>query len=386
MGTDELILIAVIAVRLCVPLFIPRFPLPAIVVCLVVDAADQSIFQQYTDLSLDSYQGYDKALDIYYLSIAYLSTIRNWTDPFAYRTAQFLWYYRLVGVFLFELTDTRALLMVFPNTFEYFFIAYEAVRLMWDPKRLTHRQVIGTAAFIWIFIKLPQEWWIHVAQLDFTDVMKQDVLGVPTDTSWADAFSQNLWFIALILVVAIVLFVVGRRAARRLPPHDWPLSVDVDAHPDGRAATPGAHTAPPSARGTSIDLWHIVEKVVLVSLMVSIFVMVLPGSDLTFLGVAAPIAFVIVSNAVVSQWLARRGVTWATALAELAAMTVLNGVAGLVFIAVARSSDSALNEAALVFYLLLLTLVVTLFDRFTRIRSGAAEVGNSLADEPVAPG
>ena len=31
--------------------------------------------------------------------------------------------------------------------------------------------LVGMAAFIWIFIKLPQEWWIHVAQLDFTEFM-----------------------------------------------------------------------------------------------------------------------------------------------------------------------------------------------------------------------
>jgi hypothetical protein len=380
MGSDELILIAVLAVRLCVPLLIPRFPLPAILVCLVVDAADQSIFQNNTDLSLENYQGYDKALDIYYLSIAYLSTIRNWTDPFAARTAQFLWYYRLVGVFLFELTDTRALLMVFPNTFEYFFIAYEAVRLMWDPKRLSHRQVIGLAAFIWIFIKLPQEWWIHVAQLDFTDVMREDVLGVPLDTSWGDALSQNLWFVALLAIVAVALVVVGRRVARRLPPHDWPFSMDVDAHLDPTVSA----SAPTSGR--SIAVWHVVEKIALVSLIVVIFVMVLPGSDLTLLGVAAPVAFVVVTNAVVSHWLAGRGVTWSSALTEMAAMTVLNGLAALVFIVVARSSESVVNEAALVFYLLLLTLIVTLFDRFTRMRGGIADDDNSLADGAISPG
>ena len=53
------------------------------------------------------------------------------------------------------------------------------------------------AAFIWIFIKLPQEWWIHIAQLDFTDFMKEDVFGVAVDTSWGDAIGENLWFLAL---------------------------------------------------------------------------------------------------------------------------------------------------------------------------------------------
>jgi hypothetical protein len=47
---------------------------------LILDGIDQTIFQTYTTLSLDHYQGYDKALDIYYLSIAYIATIRNWTN------------------------------------------------------------------------------------------------------------------------------------------------------------------------------------------------------------------------------------------------------------------------------------------------------------------
>ena len=49
--------------------------------CLVIDAADQTIFQNHTDLDLTGYQGYDKALDVYYLAIAYLSTFRNWARP-----------------------------------------------------------------------------------------------------------------------------------------------------------------------------------------------------------------------------------------------------------------------------------------------------------------
>ena len=51
------------------------------------------------------YQTYDKALDVYYLAIAYISTMRNWRDPVAFRSARFLYLYRLVGVTLFELLD-----------------------------------------------------------------------------------------------------------------------------------------------------------------------------------------------------------------------------------------------------------------------------------------
>ena len=54
--TDELIVFLIIAIRLALPLLIPIFPLPTILSLLVLDAADQSILQKNTDLSLDNYQ------------------------------------------------------------------------------------------------------------------------------------------------------------------------------------------------------------------------------------------------------------------------------------------------------------------------------------------
>ena len=76
--TNLLVFLVIVAARLLIPLAIPRFPLPTIMVCLIIDGVDQTIFQRFTTLDLTSYQSYDKALDIYYLSIAYLATMRNW--------------------------------------------------------------------------------------------------------------------------------------------------------------------------------------------------------------------------------------------------------------------------------------------------------------------
>jgi len=173
-ASDATVVAIVVLSRLLVPLLIPRFPL-AIIAALVIDAADQTVLAALTDVDTSEtglYQSYDKAMDIYYLSIAYLSTMRNWTSDAAFRISQFLFFYRLIGVALFELIGERWLLLVFPNTFEYFFIAYEVVRLRYEPARRSARFWLLLAAFIWIFIKLPQEYWIHVAQLDFTDAVR----------------------------------------------------------------------------------------------------------------------------------------------------------------------------------------------------------------------
>ena len=359
--SDEMIFLLVVGLRLGIPLLIFRYPLPAIFAALVLDAADQTIFQNNTDLDLTNYQGYDKALDIYYLAIAYLSTFRNWADPFAARTAQFLWYYRLVGVVVFELTQERALLIIFPNTFEYFFIAYEVVRLAWNPARLSHRKIIGMAAFIWIFIKLPQEWWLHIAQLDVTDFLKEDVFGVSVDTSWGTAIGENLWFLGVLAVIVIVIVWVVRAALHAAPPADWPVRFDVDAHPASTrlGATPVVG---------KVFSWDLLEKVVLISLIMIIFAQVLPATDPAPLSVTFAVTFVVVVNAMLSQWLASRGHSWSSTIIQFLVQLVINVGVTLVYIWLLRTAEEPANEAAAVFFIVLLTLIVILFDRYRPIR------------------
>ncbi|MGD8794919.1 MAG: hypothetical protein PVF47_20385, partial [Anaerolineae bacterium] len=221
---DGLVFVLIAVARLAVPLVIPRYPLPGIVAALVLDGLDQSIFQQFTALPLDGYQGYDKALDIYYLSIAYISTMCNWEDRFAFQLSRFLFYWRLVGVALFEVTQFRPLLLIFANTFEYFFIFYEVCRLRWAPGRLGRGQLAGAAAAIWVFIKLPQEYWIHIAQLDTTDWLKVNLFGVTADAAWPEALAGRPGITAAAAVLAVLLVaglvVAVRWAVRRLPPSD----------------------------------------------------------------------------------------------------------------------------------------------------------------------
>ena len=99
--SDLIVFWLVVAARFLIPLTIPRYPLPGVITSLVLDAIDQTIFQQFTNLDLAGYQGYDKALDIYYLTIAYISTLRNWTSLPALRISRFLFFYRMVGVVAF---------------------------------------------------------------------------------------------------------------------------------------------------------------------------------------------------------------------------------------------------------------------------------------------
>jgi hypothetical protein len=341
---DLTVFLIVVGLRLIVPLFIPRFPLPAIVAAMIIDAADQTVFQKFTHLNLDGYQSYDKALDIYYLTIAFLATFRNWTNLTAFRTSRFLYFYRMVGVILFEFTGLRWILLVFPNTFEYFFDFYEGVRLRWNPLRMTKRLVIGAAAFIWIVIKLPQEYWIHVAQLDTTDLIRK----------------YPGWTVAIIILAIIVAILLWKLVWPKLPPKEWDLSFDADSHAEiseQRVAT---------ERITAAErFWDsaLVEKVAFISMVSIIFGKILPSTDIGPWQLAFGIAVVVIANTFVSHYLVRRGAEWETIAKEFGAMLVINfGIAMLG--RVLLPGDNRLHTGALLFFLFLLTLMVTLYDRY----------------------
>ena len=366
MGATEIaVIIVVIGLRLLLPLTIPYFPIVGVVSCLLLDAVDQTIFQQFPAIPLDSYQSYDKALDIYYLTITYLSTFRNWTNQPAFRVNQALFYYRLVGVAAFELTQIRALLLVFPNTFEYFFIFYELVRMRWDPARMSRKMVIVAAALIWVFIKLPQEWWIHIAQLDTTDFIKEELFGVDLDTSWTAAVAAA----PLVLVAAVAVFAALAAAlwwvvTRKAPPADHAPQIKADPlPPELRGAEPYR-----SARvGSRIFDRALAEKAALAALVCIIFANMLPGLDARPTDVAWSVALFVVANAAVSQWLARRGRSWTTVAVELGVMAVVNFAlvvaleAGQRFLGL---RDAHIGFVMTLFFVLLLTVIIVLFDRY----------------------
>ena len=340
---DLLIFWLVVSGRFFLPLLIPRFPLPAILACLVLDGIDQTIYQKYTDLDLTGYQGYDKALDVYYLAIAYLSTLRNWASRDAFLIARFLFYYRLVGVVLFELVDSRALLLVFPNTFEYFFIVYEAIRLRWSPTRLSRRNLIIIAAVIWIFVKLPQEYWIHIAQMDTTDFI-----------------SAHPWVGILAVVVVLVAAVVIRRKLwPRVPQPEYAWRVAADPLP-AAIVDPGARDAWIAAHRKVLD-WRLLEKIVLVGFICVIFAQILPDVSASNGQILAGTAVLITIDSVLGLWTARRSRGKTSTIQAFVWLALANGA--LVAVADALDPDDVPLGNTL-FFVLLLTLIVTLYDRY----------------------
>lgn len=124
------------------------------------------------------------------------------------------------------------------------------------------------------------------------------------------------------------------------------------------------------------------EKVGLVSLLVVIFAQALPGgAAISPLPMAVAAALVIILNTGVSHWLARRGVGWRNALGQFIVMTAANLTIAAAFQVLPGARD--LDDAAVAFFVLLLSLIVTLFDRFTEIHMARFHRGGESTDERV---
>jgi hypothetical protein len=368
-GTTEwIVVVLVIGGRLGLPLLIPYFPVPALLSCLILDSVDQSIFQQFPAIPLDGYQSYDKALDVYYLSVAYLSTLRNWTNQGAFRMSQFLYYYRMLGVVLFELTQTRAVLFIFPNTFEYFFLFVEAVRLGWDTKHMGRWTVILSAAAIWVFIKLPQEWWIHIAQLDMTDFIKESLFGVDATAGWGEAVANRPWVlvaaIAFFAAIGVIAYLIIRY---RAPKFDHGPHVKADPLP---AELRGAEPYRKVRAESSIWGWQLREKVALTAIISVIFALMLSGGAANPARIVIGAAIFTVVNAAVSHWMALRGRSWTLLAGELVTMLFINLVIVLALEALDRFlgvREARVAFGQTLFFAYLLTLIVVLYDRYRTV-------------------
>lgn len=348
--TTTIVFVAVVVGRFLLPLLILRHPLPAIVACLILDGVDQSIFQWFGH-DPPGYQGYDKAMDIFYLAIAYLATLRNWTSMWAFQVAWFLYFYRLVGVVLFEFLHVRVLLLIFPNTFEYFFIAYEAIRTRWRVVGRDYRFWIGLATVIWIVVKLPQEYWIHVARMDLTETL-----------------ADHPWTIGLLVALIVVALGAATWAQRRYlgaPDHAFTLaSPPIPAEID-EARERAAWTAK-YARVRSIAT---LEKIVLVGLVSVIYAQVLPDYDGSKLQLFIGVAIVVAVNAAYTIVASRRMWTVESAWAGFVGRLAFNVafVYGADWLLNRNSGDIDIIDT--LFFLSLISLITSLHDRYRPVHS-----------------
>lgn len=352
---DQLIFLSVLGIRFFLPLLIFRFPLPAIIGCLVIDALDQTIFQKTTSLPLDGYQSYDKALDIYYLSIAYISTMRNWTNKFAFKISQFLFYYRIIGVTLFELLGNRTILLLFPNTFEYFFIFYEALRLFWNPKRFSKKFLLLAAAFIWIFIKLPQEYIIHVAQVDTTDWIKTTIFGVSPNTTFAQIAGLYPLFLPLLILICVSLVFTLKQAFKLLPARDHKLQFMAKITP---------LKAFSGAKSLRFKLYpEILEKIFFVGLVCVVFSQLFPSFNGAPLRVFLGAGLVVAIGAGISYMLRAKWMRHLPIALRILAMIIPNTILIVIYSQIVAPGRN-LHFGLIIFFALIITLFTVFYDTY----------------------
>ena len=146
-----------IAFRVASALPTLRWPFAGALIALVADFADLFLMDAIGGIS--DYQRLDKLCDLAYIG-AFLVVAACWSG-LERVIALVLFAYRMVGEVAFELTGERALLLLFPNVFEFWFVAV-AARRHYRPERALTLGQASVALVILLVGKEAQEYFLHV--------------------------------------------------------------------------------------------------------------------------------------------------------------------------------------------------------------------------------
>jgi hypothetical protein len=159
--------VAIILARLIVPFSILRSPFYGILASLLIDSLDVLLFN-LTGGVPSWYQPVDKALDLYYYTIAFYKSL-SW-EKLPKQVARITYIVRLVGVCLFELTIAHLYLFFFPNIFEMWFTFWAARERFFPKFVLTTRKLV----LILICLAIPkmlQEYLLHWPHPEFWEMV-----------------------------------------------------------------------------------------------------------------------------------------------------------------------------------------------------------------------
>jgi hypothetical protein len=170
-----------------------------------------------------------------------------------------------------------------------------------------------------------------------------------------------LWAVlAVLLIAGVLVFQYVVRPRLPVPDHTWrvvadPLPAEIDTEAERRRWV--------AAHGRLLSVGT-AEKVVLVGLMFVIYAQVLPGVRASntelFLGTAV---FVVV-NAAMSLWAARSGRRLESMLAAFGVRALTNTILVVVSGWLLGRGEGELNLGNAIFFVLLLSLITLLDDRF----------------------
>ena len=157
--TAEQLIIAAIRVAGSLPVL--RWPFYGALVAIVVDLSDL-FFMSVIDLGgLGDYQSFDKWVDLAYMT-AFLVVALRWSG-LTRRVAVGLFVFRMAGLAAFEVTHQRAVLLAFPNVFEFWFVFVAARDQFWPRYEITARRATAWLVAL-LAAKLAQEYALHLGK------------------------------------------------------------------------------------------------------------------------------------------------------------------------------------------------------------------------------
>jgi hypothetical protein len=149
-------------------LFVLRWPFWGALVAVVCDLFDLLLFNLFMVYGgwrgFDGYQTFDKWADQVYLAAFLIVALRDFA-PLPKRIAVALYLFRLVGFVAFETgVAPREALFLFPNLFEFWFIAV-AFTMRFRPTFTWMPSRAGAVLAVLLAGKLVQEWALHVGRV-----------------------------------------------------------------------------------------------------------------------------------------------------------------------------------------------------------------------------
>lgn len=158
--------LVVVFLRLVTPFFIWQNVFWVTAAAVFLDAIDSETFRFATRSQLTRlYQNTDKAMDFYWyvFALAYA-----WGSPFFGLLLAF-WLWRLVGMAFFYLARKREVFFFCPNLFEHLFIVYVLTLTFPSLTWLVSASFLPLTLLIIIFLKMIQEYIVHLRQFSFHD-------------------------------------------------------------------------------------------------------------------------------------------------------------------------------------------------------------------------
>jgi hypothetical protein len=164
----------VVAYRFLIPLLVLRWPLGGYLLAMLADASDAMVLQG-SDWGLfggdHGYSNWDKALDLWMLTMALVATRKFWNERPARTAAVVLYAWRAAAIVTYYFWPHRIIFLFGPSIFENFYLMWGALRKWWPDA--ARRWASSALSFTLILLaatipKVAQEYLMHYRYEDQT--------------------------------------------------------------------------------------------------------------------------------------------------------------------------------------------------------------------------